>query len=277
MAVTATTTLGATNLTPAASFAKNAYLNASALNGDPLKIKTAPNSSTVLDYHNLPDSPYANKYFDVREFVTYSYGGVKRWCREWFKNQVAFCGYEKDNGSKYVISGTPSCTYGQIKVTGGTITASRDYNNSKTVNVKATLNYQITQAPLESYYNWQVYVFLQRPNNLGELKQYIYNRSKSWGTGTGSKTFSYSFEETSGKTSIASGKYGIWGNGNGVTYNMNPSGGVSKAFSINIPAYIPSPVKYYNGTSWVTVPIKDPSTGANLPVKYYNGTSWVQI
>lgn len=279
MAVTATTTLGATGYTPKASFSKRAHLNSSVMDGDPLKIKPGPDSSTTIAYHNVLESSYSNKYFDVREIINYNYSGVIKWCREWFSNQTAFCGYQKSNGQKYVVlpNGNPSCTYGQIRVTSGTITASRDYNSSKTVTVKATLNYQITQAPIESYYNWQVYVYLERPNSLGELKQYIYNRSKSWKTGTGSKTFSYSFEDTSGKTSLSSGNYGIWGNGNGVKYNMNPSMGVGKAFSINIPQYIPSPIRRYNGSSWVTVSIRNGTGNKDLQVKRYNGSSWVNL
>lgn len=78
---------------------------------------------------------------------------------------------------------------------------------------------------------------------------------------------------------MSSGKYGIWGNGNGVTYNMNPSMGVSNNLTINIPKYIPSPVKYYNGTSWSTIPIKrfDGSNWVDVPIKQYNGSTWNQI
>lgn len=74
MALTATTTLSATDYTQAASFATGAYL--SDWYTDPLKIKSGPNTSTVYDYHNHRSSPYANKYFDVREIINYSYAGV---------------------------------------------------------------------------------------------------------------------------------------------------------------------------------------------------------
>lgn len=226
MAVTATTTLSATGYTTKASFSTGAHLNSSTMGGDPLKIKTAPDGSTI-DYHNVLESSYSNKYFDVREIIDYNYAGVPQWCREWFSGRVAFCGYKKSSGATYVTlpNGWPSCTYGQIRVTSGTITCSRDSSSSKTVNVSATLNYQIAQAPIEQYYNWAVYVFLKKPDG-SELQEYIHNRAKTWSTGTGSKTFTYSFEETSGNTTVSISNYGIWGNGNGVTYNMNPSMGI---------------------------------------------------
>lgn len=278
MAVTATTNLGATDLTPKATFATGCYLND--WFSDPLKIKRTVNGSAI-DYHNHRSSSYSNKYFDVREIINNNYSGTDQWCREHFSGSTAYCGYKTTNNKYWVnLNGsTVSCTYGQIKITSGKVTASRDYNSSKTLTIKATLNYQITQAPIESYYNWRVYVYFQRADGEAELQKDIFNRSKSWSTGTGSKSFEYSFEETSGKTSLSSGRYGIWGGGNGVTYNMNPSMGVGKDFTINIPKYMPSPVKYYNGTSWSTVPIKrfDGSNWVDVPIKQFNGSTWINI
>lgn len=272
----ATTTLGATGYTTAASWTNNVTL-ATHYRPDPLKIKTGPDGS-LLDYHNHTNTTMANQKFTVREVIDYSYGGTVKWCREWFNNQVAFCGYQKSDGTLWTTAVSPSCTYGQIRVTGGTVTASRDSSSSTTVNVSATVNYQIAQAPLESYYNWQVYLYMKNPGG-GEAQAQIYNRAKTWSTGTGSKTITFSFTETSGNTTISSVGFGVWGNGNGVTYNMNPSNGVSSTFTMNIPKYVASPVKKWNGSSWVTVPIKkwNGSSWVDVPVKKWNGSSWVQI
>lgn len=157
----ATTTLGATGYTTAASWTNNVTL-ATHYRPDPLKIKTGPDGS-LIDYHNHTNTTMANRTFTVREVIDYSYGGTVKWCREWFNNQVAFCGYQKSDGTLWTTSVSPSCTYGQIRITGGTVTASRDSSSSTTVNVSASVNYQIAQAPLESYYNWQVYLYMKNP------------------------------------------------------------------------------------------------------------------
>lgn len=280
MAVTATTTLSATDYTTKASQATGCYLND--WYTDPLKIKTAPNGS-LLEYYNHRNTSYSNRSFTVKEIIGYDYGGTNQWCRTNYANP-SYCGYRQNDGQYWVNlnGGTVSCTYGQIRVTGGTITCSRTASNSKTVSVSATINYQIAQAPIESYYDWKVYVFLQAPDGKGipEMQQYIVNTSKSWSTGTGTKTFSYTFEDDSGNTSLSCGHYGIWGNNLSSSHSFRGdyNQGASKQLTMNIPKYVAyvSPVRQYNGSSWDTIDIKS-GTGDTLAVKQYNGSSWVDL
>lgn len=283
MALTATTTLGATGLTPKASIATGCYLN-DGWYTDPLKIKRQINTSGYVDYHNHRSTSWSNKYFDVRELIDYDYGGTGTWCREWFSGDWAFCGYRTNNNQYWVNlnGGTVSCTYGQIKITSGTVTATRETASTKKVKVSATLNYQIAQAPVESYYNWQVYVYIQGPNGVGEKQAYLFNTARTWNTGTGSKTIEFEFDDDSGNTSLSAGNYGIWGNNsasNGHKHKVERSGGVSKAWTINIPKYNPyvSPVKQWNGSSWQEITIRNGSTNDVLPIKQYNGSSWVNL
>lgn len=279
MAITATTNISATGYTPKASFATGCYLN-DGWYTDPLKIKRTINGSAI-GYHNHRSTSWSNKYFDVREIINNNYSGTDQWCREYFSGGMAYCGY-KTTSNQYWVNlngGTVSCTYGQIRLEATTITCSRDSASSKTVNVRVDTGYYVNQAPLESHYNWQVYMFFSNPGG-GEEQIMIKNRAKTWeNTEAGSSTMTFSFEETSGNTTIANCKCGIWGNGNGVTYNMNPSMGVSKTYTLNIPKYNPyvSPVKQWNGSSWQEITIRNGSTNDVLPIKQWNGSSWINL
>ncbi|WP_304393448.1 hypothetical protein [uncultured Clostridium sp.] len=279
MALTATTTLSATEYTTKASFATGCYLN-DGWYTDPLKIKRTINGSAI-DYHNHRSTSWSNKYFDVREIINNNYSGTDQWCREYFSGGMAYCGY-KTTSNQYWVNlngGTVSCTYGQIRVTSGTVTATRETASTKKVKLDITLNYQISQKPLEEHYNWQVYLFFKKPDGSGELQAQLYNRAKTWNTGTGTKTLSFEWDETSGNTTISNMNYGVWGNGNGVTYNMSPSGGKSNTYTLNIPKYNPyvSPVKQWNGSSWQEITIRNGSTNDILPIKQWNGSSWINL
>lgn len=278
MSVSATTTLSATSYTAQAVQATGCYLND--WYTDPLKIKTAPNGS-VLEYYNHRGTSYSNQSFTVKEITGYDYGGTTQWCRTNYANP-SYCGYLNGDGQYWVNlnGGSVDCTYGQIRVTGGTMTATRSSSGSSTVSVTASVNYQIAQAPIESYYYWQVYVFVQVPNGGGEIQSYLFNTSQSWSTGTGTRTLTYSFEDTSGNSTISAGNYGIWGNNLHDTthtrYGYDYNKGASNTLTLNIPPYSASPVKQYNGSSWNTVALKS-GTGTDLTVKQYNGSSWVTL
>lgn len=274
MAVTATTTLGASGYTPKATSTSGITLT-TWYRPDPLKIKTGPNGS-LIDYHNHTNTTMSNRSFTAYEVIDYSYGGTTKWNREWFNGSVAFCGYY--NGSNYwTTTSSPNCTYGEVQITKATVTASRDSASSPTVKVVIDGEWYVRQAPIESYYNWQVYGFFSKPSG-GEEQIMFHNRDKTWSaTEAGSFTAVFSFTETSGNTTIANQKYGVWGNGNGVTYNMNPSMGISKTYTMNIPKYVASPIKQYNGSSWNTIELQDANTKAALAVKQYNGSNWVDL
>lgn len=270
MAVTATTTLANTDWTPKATKIDGVYL--ADWYTDPLKIKRDP-SGDLIEYHNHKGSGMSNQTFTVYDIFNYSYGGTTKWCREIFDGGAACCGYQQSDGQKWVVmSGTPACTFGQMRLVNVTVTASRDSSSSKTLKVKYDFKAEAQQGPIESYNIWRVLAVFGDGNGGTTLIQ-----DRTW-SNTWSKTTSFTdtFEETSGKSTIST-TYGIYGDTAGSILSDSKSYKSTKTSNINIPPYIPSPIRQYNGSSWEVVYVRNATSNDNLQVKQYNGSSWVDL
>lgn len=253
MALTETTSFGATGYTAAHSFCGTTTYNVDST----LRCREGPGTGYAQiggEYHN------PGTWWDLAE----KYNG---WCRVPNRNSWSSGDFMSNPNP-----GTP--TPGQFRISSFKVTATRETAGSKNLTIKYEWNWNNAAGTAESYYHWRVYCYAHKAGG-GECQQNIYGDNQSIGAnGSGSKSETYTIQETSGNTTLSPGSYGVWYTSYGGY--QNPGGGQGNNFTFNIPKYVASPVRQYNGSSWDVISIKS-GDGTDLAVKQYNGSSWVDL
>lgn len=127
-------------------------------------------------------------------------------------------------------------TPGQFRISSMSVSVKRENPWDKNITVTYTWNWNNAAGTTENYYHWRVYCYAAKPGG-GECQQNIHGDSTSIGSNqSGSKSETFTVEETSGNTSLNLGNYGIWYTSYGGY--ANPSGGVGSNITINVPKYV---------------------------------------
>lgn len=127
-------------------------------------------------------------------------------------------------------------TPGQFRISSMSVSVKRENPWDKNITVTYTWNWNNAEGTTENYYHWRVYCYAAKPGG-GECQQNIHGDSTSIESNqSGSKSETFTVEETSGNTSLNLGNYGIWYTSYGGY--ANPSGGVGSNITINVPKYV---------------------------------------
>lgn len=215
MAETVTTSLGATGYTAYHSHASTTTYDVQSV----LRCRVGPGTgyAQIGGAYHQPGS-----WWTVAE-------RVNGWCRVPSANNWS--------SGDFMSNPWPSTpTPGEFRISSMSVSVKRENPWDKNITVTYKWNWNNAAGTTENYYHWRVYCYAAKPGG-GECQQNIYGDSTSIGSNqSGSKSETFTVEETSGNTSLNLGNYGIWYTSYGGY--ANPSGGVGSNITINVPKYV---------------------------------------
>lgn len=215
MAETVTTSLGATGYTAYHSHASTTTYDVQSV----LRCRVGPGTgyAQIGGAYHQPGS-----WWTVAE-------RVNGWCRMPSANNWS--------SGDFMSNPWPSTpTPGEFRISSMSVSVKRENPWDKNITVTYKWNWNNAAGTTENYYHWRVYCYAAKPGG-GECQQNIYGDSTSIGSNqSGSKSETFTVEETSGNTSLNLGNYGIWYTSYGGY--ANPSGGVGSNITINVPKYV---------------------------------------
>lgn len=215
MAETVTTSLGATGYTAYHSHASTTTYDVQSV----LRCRVGPGTgyAQIGGAYHQPGS-----WWTVAE-------RVNGWCRMPSANNWS--------SGDFMSNPWPSTpTPGEFRISSMSVSVKRENPWDKNITVTYTWNWNNAAGTTENYYHWRVYCYAAKPGG-GECQQNIHGDSTSIGSNqSGSKSETFTVEETSGNTSLNLGNYGIWYTSYGGY--ANPSGGVGSNITINVPKYV---------------------------------------